>query len=110
MRAVERGVDSALSDRFSHMMRNMVKGHTAFEAVVGDIIALGSAACASFSSSSSSESSASTLSSSSSLPGREEAEKAGELSGLGSCEYGKPRVSGYGVKHLGGRGRERGEI
>lgn len=80
---------------------------TAFEAVVGDIIAFGFAMSTSLSSSSS-ESSPS--SSSSSLSGREEAENAGELSGLGSCECGKLSVSGYGVRHLGGRGRARGDI
>lgn len=36
-------------------------------------------------------------------------ENAGELSGLGSSECGKLEVSGYGVKHRGGRGSGSGE-
>lgn len=39
----------------------------------------------------------------------EYAENAGELSGLGSSECGKVDASGYGVRHLGGRGSGRGE-
>jgi hypothetical protein len=35
----------------------------------------------------------------------EYAEKAGELSGLGSNEFGRFEVSGYGVRHLGGLGK-----